>query len=297
MAVISAKRARDVLGEYERALAGSRLAPGTRRAYHSRVAGYLDWLSGNEVGGSDLGGGDPLADPAARDRAVEEYRSWVKSERAAKPTTVNAVLTALDHFYEHLRLGAAVVVRDELPDATARVLSRPEQWRFLQAVERHESVRDQAIGYALFYTGVRVAELVALDVPDIQTTARRARVIVRPSRHSRYRELPLESDATDARQALRGWMRERDRWPGADASSAFFLNRRGGRLTTRWISELVVRLGETAGIGGQAGPITPNVLRHTFAARLLHAGADIVLVAELMGYKRLDTARPFLVQR
>jgi integrase/recombinase XerC len=294
VAVVGAERVRDVLAEYDRVLASAALAPGTRRAYRSRVAGYLGWLSGDQVGGSDLGGGDPLGEPGARDRAVREYRSWMKRDRDAKPTTVNAILTALDHFYEHLRLGPAVVVRDELPEPAARVLNRQEQHRFLHAVERHESVRDQAIGYALFYTGVRVAELVALDVPDIQATAKRATVVVRPSRHNPYRELPLEADAVDARRALRVWMRERNNWPGADASPAFFLNRRGGRLTTRWISELVVRLGQAAGIGG---PITPNVLRHTFAARLLHGGADIVLVAELMGYKRLDTARPFLVGR
>jgi integrase/recombinase XerC len=290
VALISADRAHAVLESYDAHLTVTGLADQSRRAYRSRVAGYLSWLSGGEVGGSDLGGGDPLADRPARDRAVREYRAWVTSERRARPSTVNALLTALDHFYSHLGLGPAEVVREELPDPAPRVLDEDQQRRFLDAVAGRESVRDRAIAYALFYTGVRVAELVSLDLPDVVVGRQRSRLVVRASGGGGPREIPLRVEPV---QVLRGWIRERRTWRGSDDLQAFFLNRRGGRLTTRSVDDLVVRLGREAGIVADGPPVTPHVLRHTFGARLLGGGASLIAVAELMGHKRLDTTRRY----
>ncbi len=290
MAVLSDKRAQEVLAEYEVALAGAPLADQSRRAYRSRVAGYLSWLTSDDVGGSDLGGGDPLADPHARNYAVREYQSWLKTVRGAKPTTVNASLTALDHFYVHLRVGAAVGVREELPESAPRALDGAEQRRFLRAAQRRDSARDRAIAFALFYTGLRVAELVALDLPDIQVTARRGQVLVRATSTARDRVIPLHAES---RRMLQTWSRDRGDWPGAGRAAAFFLNRRGGRLSTRSVDDLVVGIGRDADIAGASDEdrVTPQVLRHTFGARLLRDGTDILTVAELLGHKRLDTTR------
>lgn len=294
LALISDDRGRAVLAEYEGALEDSGLADQSRRAYCSRVAGYLAWLAGGDVGGSDLGGGDPLDDRRARDRAVSEYRSWVVSQRGARPSTVNAILTALDHFYTHRRLGPAQAVREELATPSPRILDGDEQERFLHAVARHEAVRDRAVVCALFYAGVRVAELVALDVPDIRVGRSPARIVVRAS--GRLREVPLGPEPVPV---LREWIRERRQWQGASSLAALFLNRRGGRLSTRSVDNLVVRLGREAGIAGAPGgpQVTPHVLRHTFAARLLQGGADIMTVADLMGHKRLDTTRRYTPAR
>jgi integrase/recombinase XerC len=294
VALIAADRARAVLEAYDLVLDGSALADQSRRAYRSRVAGYLSWLAGDEVGGTDLGGGDPLTDRAARDRAVREYRSWVVGERQARPSTVNAMLTALDHFYSHQGLGPAQIEREERDEPAPHVLDDEQQARFLRAVAQRESVRDRAIAYALFYTGVRAAELVSLDVPDVVVARQKSRIVVRSApggRSGSPREIPLRAEPV---HVLRGWIRERRRWPGADSMPAFFLNRRGGRLTSRSVDDLVVRLGRAAGIADEEQPqVTPHVLRHTFAARLLGSGADIAAVAELMGHRRLDTTRRY----
>jgi integrase/recombinase XerC len=304
VAVLTDQRAQDVLAEYEVALAGAPLADQSRRAYQSRVAGYLTWLTQHDPGG------DPLADPHARNHAVQEYQSWLKAIREARPSTVNAILTALDHFYVHLRLGAAVGVREEMPEAPPRALDETEQQRFLQAALARTSVRDQAIALALFFTGVRVAELVALDLTDIHITARRGHVLVRapasnPARDSsgpsasspagnsagtRERVIPLQRES---RRALRTWTQARDTWPGADRVLAVFLNRRGGRLSTRSVDDLVVGIGRDAGIAGAQDDdrVTPQILRHTFGARLLRDGTDILEVSELLGHKRLDSTR------
>jgi integrase/recombinase XerC len=284
VALLSDQRARDLLAEYAVALAGAPLADQSRRAYESRVAGYLTWLTQHDPGG------DPLADPHARNHAVQEYQSWLKAIREARPTTVNAILTALDHFYVHLRLGAAVGVREELPESSPRSLDKTEQRKFLAAALRRDSIRDQAIAFALFYTGVRVAELVAFDLSDLRVTGRRGHVLVRASARNRDRVIPLEAEP---RGLLRSWSRARDDWPGAHQGVALFLNRRGGRLSVRSIDELVGDIGRDAGIAGaeDEARVTPQVLRHTFGARLLRDGTDLVAVSELLGHKRLDTTR------
>lgn len=283
--MITGRRAREVLGEYERALATAPLAKQTRRAYRSRVAGFLQWLV---VAGAD---GDPLADPAARDRAVDRYRQHLVAD-GARPTTLNAALTALDHFYRHLRLGPAATGRAPVPAAVRHALPPEQRGRLLHAVDRQDSPRDRAIAYTLLFTGLRTAELVALDLSDLRLAAGGGRLIVPPAASS-PREVPLHERP---RPVLRAWLRERDRWSGADATGALFLNRRGGRLTTRSVTDLVARLGEQAGLtelpGG--GRLTPQALRHTFGACLLAGGADLVLVAALMGHKRLDTTRRYL---
>lgn len=108
---------------------------------------------------------------------------------------------------------------------------------------------------------------------------------------TRPRERPQRSCPT-----LRDWINERLEWPKIGSLAALLLNRRGGRLSTRSVDDLVVRLGHEAGIAGshEQPPVTPNALRHTFGTRLLHQGIDVVVVADLMGHKRLDTARRYI---
>lgn len=282
--VISERRAHAVLAEYEIALAGARLATQTRRAYRSRVAGYLAWLTTVAVDG------DPLAGPAARDQAVRAYRSWLAHRQGLQPATVNAVLTALDHFYEHLRLGKAATGREPVPAAVRRALPPDAQHRLLRVVDEHDSARDRAVAYTLLFTGVRVAELVGLDGSDLLLVPRHEQIVVR--RGGAGRQIPLHHRA---RPALREWLTEREEWAGPTGTRALFLNRRGGRLSARSVDELVARFGEQAGLDDHKR-LTPQVLRHTFGENLVRAGADLLLVASLMGHKRLDTTRRYAEQ-
>jgi hypothetical protein len=89
-AILSGRLA-TTLTDYRAALESADLSANARRGYGSRVAGFLDWLAT----GPDLDG-DPLTLPAARDDAVLDYRSWLKTVRKATPWTVNAHLTDPD---------------------------------------------------------------------------------------------------------------------------------------------------------------------------------------------------------
>ena len=264
---------------YAAALKRAPLSANTRRAYAARVGAFLEWLAG---AGTD--GADPLVDPHARDFAVRDYKAHLKATRHA-PASVNAALAALDHFYDQVGLGPAKVRREALPQAAPRALEGAEQRRFLRAVEQAASSRDRAIGLLGFYAGLRVAELAALDTDDVALTARRGKVIVRQGKGDAYREVPLHAAA---RGAVEDWAKQRRGWAGAEGP-ALLLNRRGGRLSARSVAEVVATLGEQAGIDA----LSTHVLRHSFGTNLVRQGTDVVLVAELMGHRRLDTTRRY----
>lgn len=117
-----------------------------------------------------------------------------------------------------------------------------------------------------FYGGLRIAEIVALDLHDVRSSARKGHLIVRYGKGGRYGEVPLHS-------ALRGtldvWLGDRAAWPRADDTTALFLNRRGGRLSTRGAYDALTALADAAGIAvGRESDFTPHVLRHTAGTTL-----------------------------
>jgi site-specific recombinase XerD len=260
----------------------------TRRGYGSRVAAYLRWLNDSEHD-SNPTEADPLTDPFARDFAVRDYRTWQLTVAKREPNTVNAHLTAINAFYSQVGLGPANADRIDLPDQAPRALDEADTKRLLRSAERLESPRDRAILRTLYYSGVRSAELVALDVDDVPTTARTGKVIVHAGkgRHGgKPRTVPA---APELRTGLVEWKKARIDWPGAATNPALFLNRYGERLSARSVDELVAEFGRAIGID----ELSPHVLRHSFATHMLRNGADIVLVSELLGHASLNATRVY----
>jgi integrase/recombinase XerC len=138
----------------------------------------------------------------------------------------------------------------------------------------------------LFFAGLRVSELVALDVGDISISARKGRLVVRSGKGDAYREVALNAEV---REALQKWLAEREEFLDA-GSSGLFLNRRGGRLSSRAVDLIVRRFGEEANLDR---PASAHVLRHTCMTSLVRAGNDLVMVAEIAGHKRLETTRRY----
>ena len=169
------------------------------------------------MGDPDLGGGvDPLTDPHGRDFAVRDYRTFLKTMRRAKPATINAHLTALDHFYgSHLGLGRPVAKRERVPVTAPQALEEFEQRKFLRAAQKCGSVRDTAIALPLLYTGLRVEEVQQLDLADVPISARRGKVIVRAGKgeHGRLRRPQKRKDHSGERNKL-GKASYECGWPG-----------------------------------------------------------------------------------
>jgi integrase/recombinase XerC len=217
--------------------------------------------------------------------------------KRSRPNTINAALTALDHFYaHHLGLGRPAARREKPPTTAPEALDEDEQRRFLRAVQRHPSIRDSAIALVLLHAGLRADELAQLDFGDVPISTRRGKVIVWAGKGrdgGTYREVPLHRIARDA---LRKWLDERPNWPGADGT-ALWLNRRGGRLSVRSINGIVREIALTAGLVHDSGPdagkarVHPHTLRHTFGTQLIRNGVDVVTVADLMGHAKLDSTR------
>jgi integrase/recombinase XerC len=259
-------------------LDGRPLATRSREAYGHQVRRFLAWLADRSPVD-----GDPLADEAARDWAVRDYKRHLNRVERWKPTSVNLALASLDSFYTYLGLGRPVVRREELPAKAPRALSVEQQRRLLRIAER-ASARDRAIVVMLLYTGLRLAELVALDVGDVRVSPRKGLVIVRSGKGDAYREVPLNALV---RQVLEEWLTER-RQHVADRERALFVGRGARRLAKRSVDDVV------RGLGGEAGvKLSPHTLRHTFLTAMVRQGSDLVLVAELAGHRRLETTRRY----
>src|SRR6266567_6577413 len=270
-----------VLASYETWLDRQPFAESTRRAYLLQVRPYVSYLATRSLKEED----DPLHHPFACAYAIRDYKTYLKTERKTKPTSVNLALAAIDHLYLFLGLDQPKVQREDLPQQSPRALKPDEQKRFLRAVERTPSVRDQALARLLFYTGVRLGECAALDVDDVRVSARKGLVIVRSGKGDTYREVPLNADV---REVLKLWLKERTKRFPQIPGPALFLNLKWRRLSTRAIDLVLRQLVREAKV-----ELSAHVLRHTCLTNLVRRGNDLVLVAEVAGHKRLETTRRY----
>ena len=141
-------------------------------------------------------------------------------------------------------------------------------------------LRNKAIFYMLFSTGLRVSELTALD-RYIDTS--KGEISIR-GKGSKVRTVFISDDAN---KYLKGYLNKRD-----DVSEAMFVskNKKGkeNRLTSRSIERIVKKTAISAGISKK---VTPHTLRHAFATDLLQNGADIRSVQELLGHSNISTTQ------
>jgi integrase/recombinase XerC len=145
-----------------------------------------------------------------------------------------------------------------------------------------EATRGRAILELLYATGIRCAELVSLDVGEVDLGARMVRVL------GKGRKERVVLFGHRAEETLRAWLAERRRLrPKTDA---LFLNARGGRLTDRSVRALVARRVEQVALRRRC---SPHTLRHSFATHLLTRGADLRAIQELLGHASLSTTQRY----
>lgn len=257
------------------------LSPETRRAYTGRINRFLRFL---DASGEDLR--TLLQTERERAHVLREYKRHLKLKRLSSPATVNAHLTAIDHFFEFLGATATKVGREDLPQEAPRALTKPEQKRFVRAVAACRRSKDRAVALLLLYTGIRISECAKLNEQDVSIAGRRHRIVIRSGKGDRYREIPLNAES---REALREWINERgEKFDGVEVEDALFLNPQGRRLSTSSLDLIVRKIGESCGLS-----VSAHVLRHTCLTNLVRNGTDLVLVAEIGGHKRLETTRRY----
>jgi len=151
--------------------------------------------------------------------------------------------------------------------------------------------RDTALLELLYSTGMRVAEIVNLNLEQVDFQAGMVRVV---GKGKKERLIPVGSQAVDAvnrylESRLQLLSKKRQQGKKVD-EYALFLNNRGGRLTTRSVERMVQGYALRAGI---MAAVTPHALRHSFATHLLEMGADLRVVQELLGHASLSTTQKY----
>lgn len=139
--------------------------------------------------------------------------------------------------------------------------------------------RDHALLELLYATGIRVAECCGLDIADVDRRQGTVRVL---GKGSVERIVPVGEIAL---AAIAAYLAAR-----GDVDGPLFTNARGGRLTTRSAQRIV---GRQARLSGTSRRVTPHTLRHTFATHMLGEGADLRLIQELLGHRRLSTTQRY----
>ena len=252
-------------------------SPHTIRAYEARVSQFLSFLK-ERIADYE----EPLSNTNTRDYVTRDFKQYLKLNLKSPPWTVNSYLTAIDSFYSYLGLGKARAKREELPKLAPRALEPKEQKDFLRAVERRKSAKDRALAITLFYTGMRISECAALNLDDVRVTERKGYAIIRDGKGGKYREVPLNSDC---RQAIRNWLSERQASFPETADEAFFLSQKGRRLSVDGIDHIIRTIAADAKLEG----LSADILRHTLATNMLRDGADVVMVSQILGHKKLET--------
>lgn len=205
--------------------------------------------------------------------------------RGRKKATVARHIAALRTFYRWLeRRGAieASPAESLRPPAVGRGLPRVATVDELETVldaAAQGSPRDLAILELLYGAGLRVGELEQLNVDDVDLVTGIVRV--RQGKGGKERRVPMGSQAVRCTQA---WLDTR-----ASDSEPLFLNRRGGRLSSRSIRRIVKQAGRRNDVAG----LHPHALRHSYATHLLDAGADLRAIQELLGHASLSTTQRY----
>jgi integrase/recombinase XerD len=265
----------------ERGLAGN-----TAAAYRRDLEDFARFLARR---GGALREGFPA-------QAVVAYLAELRAE-GRRPATVARRLAALRAYVrfreEEAAGGARLPERGELPrlrapDRLPRVLGHEQAERLLAAPrgEAPRALRDRALLELLYASGLRVSELTALDLADLDLGRRTVRVRGKGGRER------VALFGPPAARALAAYLAHgRPRLAGPGSGAAVFLNARGRRLTRQgcW---LIVRA-HAVRAGLPAGQVSPHVLRHTFATHLLAGGADLRAVQELLGHRDLATTQVY----
>lgn len=230
--------------------------------------------------------------------SLDLLRDWlyVSSQQGLSASTLSRRSATARSFTAWLRRvgyeDADVAARLKSPKTTSslpRVISVPQlhaifdELMALAVNGDAGTLRDLAVIELLYASGLRVSELVSVDIDDVDFERMTVRVL---GKGSKERVVPFGLPAS---KALTDYLRRaRPALVTAESGPALFLGTRGKRLTSRAVYGLVAGLLEPLGGSGPAGP---HVLRHTAATHLLDGGADLRIVQELLGHASMGTTQ------
>jgi integrase/recombinase XerD len=255
------------------------LADNTIHSYSRDLLRFFQFLEGRKR--------SPLQ---ATQDDIMDYMSSLQKALSIRSCARN--LSALKMFFRFL------VSEGKIEGSPARLLGTPKLPRKLPAVLTRDEVdmllsqpdpsnqrgqRDKAMLELLYATGLRVSELVGLQISNINLEAGFVRMV---GKGSKERMVPM---GTKALEVIKGYLSEaRGKLLKSKSSSYLFLNSRGAGLTRQGFWKIIKKYGKKAGIRKE---ITPHKLRHSFASHLLEGGADLRSVQVMLGHADISTTQ------
>lgn len=274
--------------------------------YHFYLEEFLNWLQ-NEKGssphtitayGKDLEQfgqflqKEQLTLEQLEYRDLRYYMASLQKEQTLKKTTLSRKTAALKSFCKFLNR------EGWLAHNPADLLSAPKKEKHLPSVineidmtaflddflagEEPLQLRNKAIFELLYSSGLRVSELVGLDVAQVQKQQGMLRIL---GKGSKERIVPV---GQQAQVAVAHYLEHGRPLLARQAEPALFLNQQGGRLTSRGVEYILEQYIKK---GALKYKVTPHAFRHSFATHLLDNGADLRVIQELLGHESLSTTQ------
>ncbi len=227
---------------------------------------------------------------------LNDYLSDLRDRRGYRDTTTARKIAAIKSFFTFLAQNGVI---EEVPTESLgslrvgrslpKYLTEDEVDRLLQEADKSDSAegqRDATILELLYATGLRVSELVSLNIQDVDFEESYIRCWGKGSKerivYAHGKALDgLQDYVSTSRKSMLGSKKE---------ETALFVNHRGERLTRQWVWNILKIYRKRAGISRK---ITPHTLRHSFATHLLQKGASLRHVQELLGHSSISTTQVY----
>jgi site-specific recombinase XerD len=270
----------EALARFDRELGRRGAAENTRRAYHADLRRLGTWAGERNLGPDSLG--------------YKELRGFAAalSESGASRATMARKLASVRSFYDHLTVigvldqnPADLIPTPKRDSRLPRTLGPDEVRTLLERIPVGGPLqsRDRALFELAYSCGLRCAEILTLDLGDVDFEGERIRV---EGKGGKTRFVPV---GEPAQQALARYLQvARPALANGDDEPALFLSRRGRRLSPSDVRRRLQRWVREAAL---AGRVSPHALRHSFATHLLEGGADLRSIQELLGHSSVSTTQ------
>jgi tyrosine recombinase XerC len=259
------------------------VSPHTLKSYSSDLNDFLNFLKKEKI---------PLRIRYIDHLIIRRFLASLQ-KRGLSHTTMARKLATLRSFFRFLCREEDLEINPVLGTRTPKIAKRLPQFLALSEIfmllespdeKSILGLRDRAILELLYATGMRVSELVGLNVNNVDLLGGVAKV------WGKGRKERLTPFGTEATQALYKYLKRRETLHPGEGEKGLFLNKLGARISARSIRRLLDKYIKKASLSQK---ISPHTLRHSFATHLLDAGADLRSVQELLGHTSLSTTQVY----
>ena len=287
----------NLLNDFENYMSELDVSPLTTRGYLADLRHFSRWFQ--QING------ETLCPERLTPTDVKAYKQHLLVVERRKASTVNRRLAALSAYGKWARQTGLILSNPtENIKSVQQVLSAPkwldkhEQYALQRAIERdlqHAKLhypkrwltrrRDASLTLFLLNTGLRLGELIALHLDDVQLSERKGSVLVQNGKGGKQRTVPLN---TEARKALQEWLDVR---PLSDSDFIWVaVEGETDALSGRTIQRILQRYAHEAGLE----ELTPHLCRHTFAKNLVNQDIGLEKIGALLGHANLNTTRLYI---